>query len=57
MTRCTIPDFCERVKIDIGIYDDKSKRILPRNVKQRNICVYIHKNQYWVIWKKNSRDS
>ena len=31
MTRCRIADFCERYKTDIGIYDPKSKRILPRN--------------------------
>ena len=57
MTRCRIPEFSERYKIDIGIDDRKSKRILPRNVKQRNICVYIHKNHYWVIWKKNRKDA
>ena len=57
MTRCRIPEFCERFKINIGIYDPKSKRILPRNVKQRDICVHIHKNYFCVIWKKNRRDS
>ena len=57
MTRCRIPEFCERYKIDIGIYDLKQQRILPRNVKQRDICVHIHKNQYCVIWKKNRKDS
>ena len=34
MTRCRAPDFCEICEIDIGIYDPKSKRILPRNIKQ-----------------------
>ena len=57
MSRCRIPEFCERYKIDIGIYDLNSKRILPRTVKQKNICVYIHKNQYCMIWKKNRKDS
>ena len=57
MARCRIQEFCERYKIDIGIYDDKSKRILPRTVKQRNKCVHIHKNHYCVIWKKNRKDS
>ena len=57
MSRCRIPEFCERYKIDIGIYDLNSKRILPRTVKQKNICVYIHKNHYCVIWKKNRKDS
>ena len=57
MTRCRIPKFCKRYKIDIGIYDHNSKRILPWTVKQKNICVHIHKNHYCVIWKKNRRDS
>ena len=57
MNRCRIPDFCKRYKIDIGIYDLNSKRILPWSVKQKNICVYIHKNHYCVIWKKNRKDS
>ena len=57
MTRCRIPGFCERYKIYIGIYDFKSKRILPRSVKQRNVCEYIQKNHYCVLWKKNRRDS
>ena len=57
MARCRIPEFYERYKIDIGIYDLNSGRILPRTVKQRNKCVYIHKNHYCVIWKKNRKDS
>ena len=57
MTRCRIPEFCKRYKIDIGIYDLNSKRILPWNVKLKNICVHIHKNHYCVIWKKNKKDS
>ena len=57
MTRCRIPEFCNRYKIDIGIYNLNSKRILPWSVKQKNICVHIHKNHFCVIWKKNRRDS
>ena len=57
MTQCRIPEFCKRHKIDIGIYYLKTKRILPQTVKQKNICVYIHKNHYCVIWKKNRKDS
>ena len=57
MARCRIPEFCKRYKIDIGIYDLNSKRILPWTVKQKNICVHIHKNHYCVIWKKNGKDS
>ena len=57
MTRCRIPEFCKRYIIDIGIYDLNSKRILPRTVEQKNICVYIHKNHYCVIWKHKRKDS
>ena len=57
MRRCRIPEFRERYKIDIGIYDPKSKRILPRNVKQKDLCVHIRKNHYCVIWKKKRKDS
>ena len=57
MARCRIPEFCKRYKIDIGIYDRDNGRILPRTVKQKNTCVYIHKNHYCVIWKKNRKDS
>ena len=52
MNRCRIPEFCELYKIDIGVYDLKSKRILPRTVDQRDKCVHIHKNYYCVVWKK-----
>ena len=41
MARSRFPEFCERFKIDIGIYDPKSKRILPTNVKHRDKCVHI----------------
>ena len=57
MARCRIGEFCERYIIDIGIYDPKSKKILPRSVKQRDICVHIQKIQYCVIWNKNRIDA
>ena len=56
-TRCRIPEFCERYKIDVGIYDLKSNWIFLRNVQQRDKCVYIHENHYCVIWKENRKDS
>ena len=58
MSRCRIDvEFCKRYKIDIGIYDLNSNRILPWTVKQKNICVHILRNHYCVIWKKNRKDS
>ena len=57
MAWCRIPEFCKRYKIDIAIFDLNSKKILPWTVKQKNICVHIHKNHYCVIWKKKRKDS
>ena len=55
MTHCRLPEICEGYKIDIRIYDVKSKTILPRTVKERNICLYNHKNLYCVFWKKKEK--
>ena len=57
MARCRIPEFCKRYKIDIGIYNLNSERILPWTVKQKNIWVHIHNTYYCVIWKKNRKGS
>ena len=57
MTRCRIPNFFERYKIDNGIYDPKLKLIFPRFVKRRDNCVNIHNNHFCVFWKKNRRNS
>ena len=55
-TRCRIPKFCERHKVDIDIYDLKSKRVLPRSVKQRDKCLYIQKNHNCIFWKASRRN-
>ena len=55
MTRCKIPEFCEKNKTDIGIYDLNSKKLLPRSGEQREVFVHIHKNHYCDIWKKIRR--
>ena len=52
MTRYRIPEFCERYKIDIGIYNLTRRRILPRSVKHREKRLYIFKNHYCVLKKK-----
>ena len=49
MTRCRIPEFCERYKVDKGVFAPRIKRILPRTVKQKGICVHIQTNHYCVI--------
>ena len=52
MARCRIPKFCDRYKISIGIYDPESKRKLSRSVKQRDVCLNIHKNFIVLFGKK-----
>ena len=39
MFQCRISDFCDRYRTGIGIHDPKSKRMLPRNVKRRDVCL------------------
>ena len=56
MTRCRIPEFSERYQIDIGIFDPKGKRIFSRNVKQRDMCVFVQKITI-VSFGKMRRDS
>ena len=33
------------------------KKLLPMSVKQKDICEYIHKNHFRVLWKNNERDA
>ena len=35
MPRCGLPEFCERYKIDTGIYDPKSKKNSPGMLNKR----------------------
>ena len=37
MSRCRTPAFCERYKKDIRSYANRTKRILPKSVKQSDI--------------------
>ena len=50
MARCEFREFRERYEIHVGIFDTKSKRILPKSVKQRDICVYIQKKIIFVLF-------
>ena len=42
MTRCRIPELCECYKIDFGLYDVKSNRILSSTVNEKNKCLNVH---------------
>ena len=48
--------FEKYLKKDIGMYYLENKRTLPKSVKQREVCVYLQKNHYCNIWKKNRKD-
>ena len=52
MTRCKIPEFCDRYSKDFGKHDLRSKRILPKTDKEEKICSNVHKSHYCVFWKK-----
>ena len=56
-SRRRVPDFCDRYKIDIGIYNLENRRFLPRSVKQKDKCLHTDKNHYCVLWKETRQDS
>ena len=57
MTKCRIPKYCKRYRIDVLIYDVESKNILPRSARQKKLSVYIHKNHYCGVWMKIRKDA
>ena len=57
MNRCRIPDCCERYKIDTGIYDPKSKWILSRSIKPKDLCVHTHKKLLLCFLEKKRQGS
>ena len=52
MTSAKIQTFCKKHNINLGVYNPKQQEILPRSVTERRICLFIHKNHFCVIWKK-----
>ena len=56
MTRCRIPAFRKRYKIDIGIYDVKTKEFFLGQLNREAFVYSFIKNHYCVIWMKNRRD-
>ena len=53
MTQAKIQPFCRQYNLNVGFYNVKQKTILPRSVKQRNLCLYNHDNHFCVIRKIN----
>ena len=51
MRSAKIQPFCKKHNINLGVYNPKQQKILPRSVTERRICLFIHKNRFCVIWK------
>ena len=51
MTQAKIQPFCEKYKLNLGVYNVEQKTILPRSVTQRNICSYIPDKHFVLIVK------
>ena len=51
MTQAKIQPFCEKYKLNLGVYYAKQRTILPRSVTPRNICPHIHEKHFCVIRK------
>ena len=51
MTIARIQPFCSKYNINIGIYKQNEKRILPRTITEKTKALFIcHKNHFCVIW-------
>ena len=53
MTLARIQPFCKKYNINIGIYKQNEKRILPRTITEKSKGLYLHKNHFCVIWISN----
>ena len=54
MTLARIQPFCKKNNIDIGIYKQNEKRILPRTVTDKSKALFLYKNHFCVIWISNA---
>ena len=57
MTLARVQPFCKKYGLDIGVHNLNIKRVLPWTVKEKNICLYLYKNHFCVIWNTNRRTS
>ena len=51
MTKARIQPFCKKYCINIGYYDNNSRKILPLSVTERNKALYLYNNHFCLIWK------
>ena len=55
MTIAKVGPFCKKHKLHIGVYNINDRRILPRSVTRRDICLYVHNHHFWVIRKTEQK--
>ena len=53
MTIARIQPFCSKNNIDIGIYKQIEKRILPRTITEKSKALFFYKNHFCVIWNSS----
>ena len=51
MTSAKIQPFCKKYNINLGVYNKDQRTILLKSIKERIICLYIHKNNFCLISK------
>ena len=51
MTSAKIQSFCKKYNIILGVYHSKQQRILRISITERKISLFIHKNNFCLIWK------
>ena len=51
MTSAKFQPFCKKHNIIKGCYD--GFRVYPRYLTERNIALYMYKNNFCLIWKSN----
>ena len=51
MTKARVQPFCKKYNINIGCYDNNSRKILPLSVTERNKALYLYNHHFCLIWK------
>ena len=51
MKLARVQPFCRKLNLDIGVYILIKGRIIFETVKERKVCLYLHRNHLCVIWK------
>ena len=51
MTKARIQPFCKKYSINIGCYDNNSRKVLPLSVTERNKALYLYNHHFCLIWK------